>query len=173
MNQGFNSATLSRCELSNKRTYSLQNPSYRTVATVVDMDGWQLVNTHITTDEDYHVTQVSELLSVLAPGEVVMTGDWNFNVTEPAYQTITNAGYTEAWVDQNRTGADSDGYNGYTNAEFDSRIDMIFSTSGISVSSVKVIQETCAVCARAGNKEADACLDCSASDHLAMIATLS
>eukprot|EP00656_Telonema_subtile_P013351 TRINITY_DN16781_c0_g1_i2.p1 TRINITY_DN16781_c0_g1~~TRINITY_DN16781_c0_g1_i2.p1 ORF type:complete len:102 (-),score=11.93 TRINITY_DN16781_c0_g1_i2:157-462(-) len=101
-----------------------------------------------------------------------MTGDWNFNVSEPTYQTIINAGYSEGWVDVYPSGVDSSGYAGYTNAEFEGRIDMFFSTSGISVSGIQVLQHTeCSVCA--GDKEGGACKDCSASDHLAVIATVS
>lgn len=169
MNEGFNSAILSRCAMSATMTFSLPNPSYRTVAAIATVKGYQIANVHLTTTDEQHLSQVSALLSVLRPSKSVLCGDFNFNLTASAYQAIVGSGYSEAWPDLHPSGMDSTGYRGYTNGEFDSRLDMFFSTSDTSFSSIRVLRhQECAVCQH-GREDSNDCLGCSASDHLAVI----
>ena len=171
VNQGFNSATLSKCALSDTTTWSLPNTEWRTVAAVVTVNTWQLVNVHFTTDDDVHLVQANGLLSVLRPGKTVMVGDWNFNDTALSHQAILDANLADAWLQLNPTGSDPENYTGWTNTASDDRIDMIF-THAVSVSTFQVLQHIeCEIC-KYGTSN-DECSDCSASDHLALIATVS
>ena len=169
MNQGFNSAILSRCTLSETQTFTLPNPSYRSVAAITTVNSWRIANVHFTTSDERHRSQAQALLSTMPGTEKnILCGDWNFNNTATAYQELLNGGYTEAWMAIKPTGADNLGYTGYTNAEADDRIDMFFTTADLSVSDLQVIRhQECAVCQQ--DRDSNMCHDCSASDHLAVL----